>query len=146
MGYTWRMQQANWIIFLHFLALWGSVITSLAATWRLPVPLAVAMPLGAALWACGFLVNVYAARQPGPVRPSYRSPFYRSSGRRIFARTIMNLGIALFFRAWLTIAVALVLVPLYALAAQRRRLYLDYMRTGMLSDAFPDRINRHWGR
>jgi hypothetical protein len=43
----------------------------------------------------------------------------------------------------LTLIVAVILIPFYAAAARRRQRYLDYMRTGMLSDAFPDRIVKH---
>jgi hypothetical protein len=54
----------------------------------------------------------------------------------------MNLGIGVAFRSWLTLLVALILIPFYALAAHQRRQYLDYMRSGMLSGAFPDRVSR----
>jgi len=38
--------------------------------------------------------------------------------------------------------VSALLIPLYATAARQRRAYLDYLRTGMLSNAFPHRIRR----
>ena len=55
----------------------------------------------------------------------------------------MNLGVAIGFGSWLTLIVAAILIPFYAAAARRRERYLDYMRTGMMSDAFPDRVVRH---
>lgn len=142
-GYIKLMPQANWVIFLHFILLWGSVITGLAAGWRINIPLPVAVPLGVMIWLLGLLYNlsVIQRRQRGLAR--HRSALARSSYLRITARTIMNLGIALAFRSWLTLIFAVVIIPFYAAAARRRERYLDYMRTGMLSDAFPERIVKH---
>ena len=137
------MPQANWIILLHFLALWGSVITGLASRWRVPVPFAVSIPLGAMIWLVGFLYNLNALRSQRTGGASHRAALQRRTYRRIGARTVMNLGVALAFRSWLTVIVSFLLVPLYANAARRRQQYLDYLRTGMMSDAFPHRVKRH---
>ncbi len=137
------MPQANWIIWLHFAALWGSVITGLTADWRMPVPIAVCVPLGIMIWALGLLYNLSAIRHSRRGSATHRAALARRSYQRITARTIMNLGIVVGFRSWLTLIVAAVLVPFYAAAARRRQRYLDYMRTGVLSDAFPDRIVKH---
>jgi len=123
--------------------LWGSVITSLAAEWRINIPLPVAAALGVIIWLLGFLYNASMVRRLRRRPATHRSAITRRGYQRILARTIMNLGIAVGFRSWLTLIVAALLIPFYAAAARRRERYLDYMRTGMLSDAFPDRIVKH---
>lgn len=137
------MPQANWIIVLHLILLWGSVATGLVAGWRLPLSNLILVPLGIILWGAGLLYNMHnvkALRQ----RPAlHRSALVRRSYRRILARTMMNLGIGLVFASWLTLIVSLVLIPIYSAAANKRRQYLEYMRSGMQSDVFPDRISRH---
>jgi hypothetical protein len=136
------MPQANWVIVLHFLVLWGTVATGFMAGWRLPISFVVAVPLGLLLWAAGFLYNLNYARQFKHALPQHRAALARRGYWRIAARTTMNVGIGLGFRSWLTLVAAGLLIPFYAAAARRRRLYLDYMRTGMLSNAFPDRVPR----
>ena len=128
---------------MHFVLLWGSVITGLAAGWRIPIPIAVAIPLGLMIWALGLLYNVSLTQHHRRGPATHRTALARRSYQRIAARTIMNLGVAIGFRSWLTLIVAALLIPFYAAAANRRRRYLDYMRTGVLSDAFPDRIVKH---
>jgi hypothetical protein len=142
-GYIELMPQANWVIILHFVLLWGSVITSLAAGWRINMPLPVAIPLGVMLWLLGILYNFSVIQRQRRGAATHRTAQARRSYLRIAARTIMNVGVALAFRSWLTLIVAAILIPFYAAAARRRERYLDYMRTGMLSDAFPDRIVKH---
>ncbi len=137
------MPQANWIILLHFILLWGSVITGLAAGWRINIPLAAAVPLGVMIWLLGLLYNlsVMQRQKRGPMR--HRTAQTHRSLLRIAARTLMNLGVAAASRSWLTLIVAVIIIPFYTAAARRRERYLDYMRTGMLSDAFPERIVKH---
>jgi len=137
------MPQANWVIVLHFLLLWASVITGLAAGWNMPIPIVVSAPLGLMLWALGFLYNLSANQRYRRGVATHRSAQARRSYQRITARTIMNLGVAVGFRSWLTLLVAILLIPFYATAARRRQRSLDYLRTGVLSDAFPDRIVKH---
>lgn len=137
------MPQANWVIVLHFFLLWGSVITGLAAGWRIPIPIYVSLPLGLMIWAVGLLYNLSATQRHRRGPATHRAALARRGYQRIIARTIMNLGVAVGFRSWLTLIVAVILIPFYAAAARRRQRYLDYMRTGMLSDAFPDRIVKH---
>ncbi len=136
------MPQANWIILLHLLLLWGSVITGLASQWRIPLPFAVSIPLGAAIWLLGFLYNLNALRRHRFNPEGHRTAFQKRVYRRIAARTLMNLGVTVISRSWLTLIASALLVPLYANAARRRQQYLDYLRTGMMSDAFPHRVSR----
>ena len=142
-GYIEHMPQANWIIVLHFIVLWGSIITSLAAGWRIPITVIVSIPLGIMLWVLGLLYNVSAIQRHRHDAATRWSALGRRSYHRITARTIMNLGAAVAFRSWLTLIASIILIPFYAAAARRRQRYLDYMRTGVLSDAFPDRIVKH---
>jgi hypothetical protein len=137
------MPQANWVILLHFVLLWGSVITSLAAGWRINMPLSVAIPLGIMVWLLGLIYNVSVIRRQRQGAATHRTAQAQRGYLRITARTIMNLGIAIGFRSWLTLIIAVILIPFYAAAARRRERYLDYMRTGRLSDAFPDRVVKH---
>ncbi|MBC7230969.1 MAG: hypothetical protein H5T74_11350 [Actinobacteria bacterium] len=136
------MPQANWIIFLHFLLLWGSVITGLASQWRIPLPLAAALPLGSMIWLLGVLYNLSTLRRHRLRPESHRTALQKRIYQRIAARTFMNLGVTVASRSWLTLMVTALLIPLYANAARRRQQYLDYLRTGMMSDAFPHRISR----
>jgi hypothetical protein len=137
------MPQANWVIIVHFGLLWGSVITSLAAGWRIPMPYYVSVPLGIIVFILGFLYNVSIVNRYRHGEEMHRLALARRGYQRIAARTIMNIGVALGFRSWLTLIIALLLIPVYTSAIRRRQRYLDYMRTGMLSDAFPDRIIKH---
>ena len=77
------MPQANWIILLHFLALWGSVITGLASRWRVPVPFAVSIPVGTMIWLVGFLYNLNALRDQRADNASHRAALQRHTYRRI---------------------------------------------------------------
>ena len=139
-GYIELMPQGNWIIALHFVLLWGSVITGLAAGWRIPIPLPVAVLLGLMVWSVGFLYNVDINRRRRGGPALHRAALARRGHLRIAARTLMNLGVALGFKSWLTLIVAFLLIPFYAAAARGRQRYLDYPRSGMLGDAFPDRV------
>ena len=137
------MPQANWVILVHFGLLWGSVITSLAAGWRIPMPLYVSAPLGIIVFVLGLLYNISVVNRYRRGEEMHRLSLSRRGYQRIAARTVMNVGVALGFRSWLTLIIALLLIPIYASAIRRRQRYLDYMRTGMMSDAFPDRIIKH---
>lgn len=137
------MSQANWIIFLHFAAVWLSVITSLMAGWTLPFQPYLSFALGFMTWVLGFLINLRLLASSRNRPATYATARARRSYQRIAARTIMNLGIGIAFRSWLTLLIAGILIPFYATAARQRRTYLDYLRTGMLSDAFPHRVRRH---
>jgi hypothetical protein len=141
-GYKDHMPTANWVIALHFIALWGSVLTGLLAGWRLPLSNLVAIPLGLLLWAAGLLFNIYVIQRVRNSPPMRRSEMTGRSYQRITARTLMNLGLGLLFRSWLTLIVAILLIPFYTAASRSRRRYLDYMRTGMQDDAFPDRMQK----
>ncbi|MDY6795503.1 MAG: hypothetical protein SWK76_09550 [Actinomycetota bacterium] len=137
------MPQANWILVLHFLALWGSVATSLMAGWLLPLSNWISLPLGMAVWLAGFTYNLYSMKRYKNEPSQQRSTIARRGYHRITARTIMNLGVAVLFRSWFTLIIAVILVPFYMVALRRRQQYLDYLRTGMMSDAFPERTRRH---
>lgn len=136
------MPQGNWIILLHLLAIWMSVATSLMAGWSISLRPYITLPLGFMLWLLGFFFNLRLIETRRRKRATHSRAHVQESYRRITARTVMNLGIALAFRSWLTMIVAGLLIPLYIEAAKRQRMYLDYLRTGTLSDAFPNRIPR----
>lgn len=127
---------------MHFALLWGSVVTGLAAGWRIGVPLPLAIPIGLAIWLLGFLYNLSLVNRQRRRLPS-RLTSIRHSYLRIMARSLMNLGVAIGSTTWLTLIAVAILVPLYTAAAHRRERYLDYVRNGMMSGAFPDRIVRH---
>jgi hypothetical protein len=95
------------------------------------------------IWLMGLLYNVSLIRRQRMGKAPHRTVLASRSYLRITARTVMNLGIVVGSRSWLTLIVAAILIPFYAAAARRRERYLDYMRSGMLSDAFPDRIVKH---
>ena len=136
------MPQANWVILLHLLLLWGSVITGLASQWRIPLPLSLSLPLGAMIWLLGVFYNLRTLRRQRFIAESHRLAVQKRLYHRIAARTVMNLGVVVASRSWLTLIVTALLIPLYANAARRRQQYLDYLRTGILSDAFPHRVSR----
>ncbi|MBC7246393.1 MAG: hypothetical protein H5T73_01265 [Actinobacteria bacterium] len=137
------MSQGNWIVFVHFIAIWLSVITSLVAGWSLSIHNYVSFPVGCMVWLLGLLINLRQLRDFRMSPTTRRRQYSQISHQRIAARTIMNVGIALAFRSWFTLLVAGLLIPMYISAARKRRAYLDYLRTGMLSDAFPHRVKRH---
>jgi len=128
---------------MHFVLLWGSVITGLAAGWRMGIPLPVAIPIGMAIWLLGLFYNFSVIQRRRRGLALHRASLARRGYLRITARTAMNLGVAIGSRSWLTLIVAILLIPFYTAAARRRERYLDYVRTGMMSDAFPDRIVKH---
>ncbi len=109
----------------------------------MPVTIIVSIPLGLMIWVLGLLYNLSVMQRHRRGSATHSTAQARRSYQRITARTIMNLGVAIGSRSWLTLIAAAVLIPLYAAAARRRQRYLDYMRTGVMSDAFPDRIVRH---
>ncbi len=107
------------------------------------MPLPVSLPLGIMIWILGLVYNLRLIQRQKKGLARHRYLMTHGSHQRIAARTLMNLGVAVGSRSWLTLIVVAILVPFYAAAARRRERYLDYMRTGMLSDAFPKRIVRH---
>lgn len=137
------MSQGNWIVFVHFIAIWLSVLTSLVAGWSLSIHYYISFPIGCLVWLLGLLINLRQLRNSRMSPSTHRRWHSQFSQQRIAARTVMNVGVALAFRSWFTLLVAGLLIPLYISAARKRRAYLDYLRTGMLSDAFPHRIRRH---
>lgn len=136
------MSSANWVIALHFIALWGSVITGLLADWRLSISVLAAVPLGLVMWAAGFMFNMYVVQRARRGTTRHRAEMTRRRYQRIVARTLMNLGIGLAFRSWLTLLVSALLIPFYAAASRNRQRYLEYLRTGMQDEAFPDRMRK----
>lgn len=136
------MPQGNWIILLHFVLMWMSVATSLMAGWSMPLRPYISLPLGLIIWLLGFFLNLRVMETQRRRRATHSRAHVQQSYRRIAARTVMNLGIALGFRSWLTMLIAGILIPFYFEAAKRQRMYQDYLRTGMLHDAFPNRIPR----
>ena len=115
------------------------MITGLVAGWRLPINNFLAIPLGLLLWALGFWFNMYVIQKARQEPALHRVEMNRRRYQRIAARTLMNIGVAVAFRSWLTLIVAAVLIPFYAAASRSRQRYLEYLRTGMQDDAFPDR-------
>ena len=132
------MPQENLLIALHFILLWGSVTIGLVAGLLLPVSNLIAIPLAVILWAFGFFYNFRLVQ----TRPAYnpnRPGAGRKSYERITARTLMNLGIAIVFRSWITLIAAIILIPLYTWAARKKRQYLDSLHGHGVADVFPDR-------
>lgn len=137
------MSDASWIIPLHFLLVWGSVLISMASQWRMPLPFGLAAGLGFTMWLVAMALNTMRVNRfrTGAIRLSYR----QRESSRILARTLMNLAISILFRSWLTLIVAFCLVPLYIHASRVRERFLHYLRTGIWDQALPGRTHRHWG-
>ncbi len=119
------MPQGNWIVFMHFIAVWLSVVISLMARWSMSVKVYVLLPLGIMTWALGFLLNMHLLRSSRERPALYQAAQLRRIYLRITARTIMNVGIALAFRSWFTLLVTGILIPFYVSAGKARRVYLD---------------------
>lgn len=119
-----------------------SVATSLMAGWSIPLRPYISLPLGLLIWLLGFFLNLRIMDAQRRRKATHSRAHVQQSYRRIAARTVMNLGIALGFRSWLTMLLAGILIPFYFEAAKRQRMYHDYLCTGMLHDAFPNRIPR----
>lgn len=137
------MSDASWIIPVHFLLIWGSVLISLASHWKIQLPLGAAMGLGAALWLSATALN--ASRVSRFRAGSARRTFRQREASRILARTFMNLGISIFFRSWFTFIVTFMMIPVYYHASRVRERFLHYLRTGIWDQALPGRTHRHWG-
>jgi hypothetical protein len=136
------MPQENLVVALHFLFLWGTVIAGLEAGLLLPFSKLIAIPLGAALWAIGLFYNFHLIQTRRAQSPHVRSLPPRSN-ERIAARTLMNLGIALGFRSWLTIITAFLLIPLHLWSARRTMEYLGFIGRRNVGLVSRERMRRH---
>jgi len=137
------MSDGSWIIPVHFLVVWGSVLISIASRWRMRLPLGAALGLGIAIWLAAMVLNASRVRRfrAGDTRMTFR----QRESSRILARTLMNIGISVLFKSWLTLIVSFLMVPVYLYASRVRERFLHYLHTGIWEQAMPGRTHRHWG-
>ncbi len=121
------------LLALNILFIWGSAILfSMVLKWRLPIPLWAGMTFGVLLWIAGFLFAIQVTAERRRLRRGTARAGTHLMGLVAHpfatARLMMNLGIGLAFRSWVTLIIAVLLYPMYTLLARRRRSALSVNR------------------
>jgi|GEM_PF-1880680 len=122
--YTCRMRNLKFLIVGEFLAVWLSVIAGLALRWRMPISPWVAVSLGLLLWICGFAytLRLRSMLQKGHQGGGRQAGRLRRGYPMVEARAAMHFGVAIGFRSWPTLGVAVACIVLnIALAFSLRR-------------------------
>ena len=138
------------LLLINVFFIWGSAILfSLILKWRLPVPLWAGLVFGRLLWIAGSLLAILVRAERRRLRRGTARSGTHLMGlvAHPFAtsRLMMNLGIALAFRSWVTLVIAILLYPTYTLLAKRRRSALSVNRRQLESlrrNYSPGRLRR----
>ena len=118
------MKNLKFLIIGELLAVWLSVIAGIAFHWRIPISPWIAIPAGLLLWICGFL---YTLRYRATIKERHKAGIRaaRKPWRgypMVEARAAMHFGVAIGFRSWPTLGVAVACVILnLALSLSLRR-------------------------
>jgi hypothetical protein len=107
------------------IAILASVVIAYISHWRMPVSPWIAVPAGTTLWACGFVYTLHLRKGFREAAEGRRKPATRRRGYPLVeARGAMHLGVALGFRSWptLIVAVACLAVNLLLVVYMRRKL------------------------
>ena len=121
------------LLLINVFFIWGSAILfSVVLNWRLPIPLWAGLVFGILLWMAGLLLAIKVTAERRRLRRGTARSGTHLMGlvAHPFATTrlMMNLGIALAFRSWVTLIIAVLLYPLYTMLAKRRRSALSVNR------------------
>jgi type IV secretory pathway TrbD component len=118
------MQNIQWIFLSELVLIWGSVILGFAAHWRIPLSPWIAAPIGLALWIFGFIFTLHLRKELKEVREKRVRPVRRRGYPMVEARAAMHFGVALGFRSWPTlgVAIACTAVNLWLAVSFRRKL------------------------
>ena len=105
-------------------AVLGSVVVAFIAHWRMPISPWIAAPAGTALWVCGLLYTLHLRKEWKEAGQRRERPARRRGFPLVEARAAMHLGVALGFRSWptLVVAVACIAVNLGLAVSMRRKL------------------------
>ncbi len=121
------------LLLINIFFIWGSaVLFSVVLEWRLPIPLWAGLVFGVLLWLAGLMFAMQVTAERRRMRRGTAQPGTRLMGLVAHpyatARLMMNLGIGLAFRSWVTLIIAVLLYPVYTLLAKRRRSALSVNR------------------
>ena len=108
----------------EFIAILASVVIAYITHWRMPISPWIAVPAGTALWAGGFVYTLHLRKGFREAAGGRRKPAQRRGYPLVEARGAMHLGVALGFRSWptLIVAVACLAVNLSLAVHMRRKL------------------------
>ncbi len=114
------------LLLINIFFIWGSAILfSVVLKWRLPIPLWAGVVFGIILWIAGLLFAMQVTAERRRLRRGTARPGTHLMGLVAHpyatSRLMMNLGIGLAFRSWVTLIIAVLLYPAYTLLAKRRR-------------------------
>lgn len=121
------------LLLVNIFFIWGSAILfGVVLKWRLPIPLWAGLVFGILLWIAGLLFAIQVTAERRRLRRGTARSGTHLMGlvAHPFATTrlMMNLGMALAFRSWVTLIIAILLYPMYTLMAKRRRSALSVNR------------------
>ncbi len=121
------------LLLINTFFIWGSAILfSVVLEWRLPIPLWAGLVFGILLWIAGLLFAIQVTAERRRLRRGTARAGTRLMGLVAHpyatSRLMMNLGVALAFRSWVTLIIAVLLYPLYTMLARRRRSALSVNR------------------
>jgi len=123
-GNTGGRKRFQALFIAEFVAVLASVLIAYVTHWRMPISPWIAAPTGLVLWACGFMYTMYLRGKWKEAAERHERPARRRGFPFVEARAAMHLGVALGFRSWPTLIVALVsaAVNLWLAISLRRRL------------------------
>ncbi len=121
------------LLLINTFFIWGSAILfSVVLKWRLPIPLWAGLVFGVLLWIAGLLFAIQVTAERRRMRRGTARAGTHLMGLVAHpyatSRLTMNLGVALAFRSWVTLIIAVLLYPLYTMLARRRRSALSVNR------------------
>jgi hypothetical protein len=118
------MKRLTGLFIGELIAVWASVIAGWVLHWRMPLSSLAAVPTGLILWISGFAYSLHlrqamARRREAAVGRPFKLP---RGYPMVEARAAMHLGVAIGFRSWPTLGVALACLALnLTLAASFRK-------------------------
>jgi hypothetical protein len=102
------IQNLQWLFIGELVLVWASVAVGIIAHWRIAISPWIAAPVGLVLWICGFLFTLHLRKELKEVREKRVRPAKRRGYPMVEARAAMHFGVALGFRSWPTLGVAVV--------------------------------------
>lgn len=94
------------VFIIELVAILASLAVAYITDWRMPLSPWIAVPAGVVLWISGFGYTMHLRRRFREVREQGMRPGKRRGYPMVEARAAMHLGVALGFRSWPTLVVA----------------------------------------
>jgi len=117
------MKRLRGLFIGEFVAILASVVVAYFTHWRIPISSWVAVPAGTVMWACGFIYTLHLRKGFREAVERRERPAKRRGFPLVEARAAMHLGVALGFRSWPTLIVAVVCIAInvgMAIALRRK--------------------------